>query len=70
MLKEVVLIVTVLMPQSVPDIKHAQPMPNLEECWKGASEFVNHDLSNEMRAKGARGFGATCVAIEKPSTEN
>lgn len=71
MLKTFVLAMTVIMPSDRPDITRTKPMSSLDECWDAARDFVAHNsLTDEMRAHGALGFGASCAAIEKPGENN
>lgn len=68
MLKTIVLVLSVIMPADRPDITRTAPMPDIESCWAAARDFVaRNELTEEMRAHGALGFGASCGAIEKPS---
>ena len=68
--KMVVLILTILMPQDIPDIQHVMHMESLDSCFDGAKDFLSHDLSEELRAKGAIGLSANCAYKEMPSDKN
>lgn len=65
--KMVVLILTIMMPQDVPDIRHVMHMESLSSCFEGAKDFLSHDLSEELRDKGAIGLSANCAYQEMPS---
>lgn len=58
--KAVVLIMSVVMPQDVPDINHVARMKSFDACWEAAKDFAEHDLSDALREKGALGLKATC----------
>lgn len=68
--KMIVLILTVLMPRDVPDIRHVMKMDSMESCWDGAKDFLAHDMTEELREKGALGLGAMCAYQEMPSSSN
>lgn len=68
--KVFVLIVSIMMPQGVPDVQHAFKMESPSACWEGAKDFLSHDLSDEMRSKGALGLSAACAYQELPSQKN
>lgn len=65
--KIVVLIASILMPQDIPDIDHIQKMDSLEDCWAASKDFMSHELTEDMRAKGALGLRAGCAFQYKPS---
>lgn len=67
--KMVVLILTIMMPQDVPDIQHSMHMESISSCMEGAKDFLSHDLSEELRAKGAIGLSANCAYKEMPSEQ-
>ena len=69
MMKEVLLIVSILMPGQKPDIKHQVTGLTMEECFEQAKDFIGHELTDAMREHGAIGYGATCMGREQPSTE-
>jgi hypothetical protein len=68
--KIIVLIVSIMMPRDVPDVRHVQQMESFETCWEGAKDFLAHDLSDEMRTRGAIGMSAACAYQELPSQKN
>ena len=68
--KMVVLILSILMPRDVPDIRHVMEMHDLDSCWEGAKDFMSHDMSEELRVKGALGLSASCAYQEMPSDKN
>lgn len=39
-----VLVLTLVMPRDVPDVRHVFREDSLEECWKDAGEFVAHGV--------------------------
>ena len=69
-MKEVMLIVAILMPGDMPDIKHHVQGLTLEECFEQARDFASRELTDEMRQHGAIGYSATCMWREKPSVQN
>ena len=70
MMKEVLLIVSILMPGQKPDIQHQVTGLTMEECFEQAKDFIGHELTDAMREHGAIGYSATCMWREKPSMEN
>lgn len=68
--KMIVLVVSIIMPQDIPDIDHVYHVTSFEECWKNAKEFTERDLSDELREHGAVGLKATCAYKEMPSERN
>ena len=70
MSKVFVLVVAIVMPADLPDIQHAQRMESIDACWDGARDYLAHDLTEEMRKRGAVGLSATCLAQERPSQSN
>ena len=69
MIREIILVVSIIMPGNIPDIRKTIPQDTLDDCWAAARDFVNHDVTRAMRERGALGYGATCAFQEKPSTE-
>ena len=65
--KIIVLVLSIVMPQEVPDINHIERMKSFDDCWKAAREFTERDLSEDMRAKGAMGYRAACGYFDRPS---
>lgn len=63
--KVVVLIMSIIMPQGVPDVQHAAKMDSAEECWDNAKKFAERPLSDDMKAHGAIGLSAGCLFVEK-----
>lgn len=68
--KGIALILSVVMPGEVPDINHVMKMDSFEHCWDAAKDFVEHDLTEELRSHGAIGLKATCGYMELPSDKN
>jgi len=68
--KTIVLVLSVIMPQDVPDIDHMMKVKSFDDCWAAAREFVERDLSDALRERGAIGLKATCAYREMPSEEN
>lgn len=68
--KVIVLVVSIVMPANMPDIQHVQRMESFDACWTGAKAYMEHDLSDEMRARGAVGLSAACGFQELPSQRN
>lgn len=70
MIKETVLIVAILMPGQQPDVLHRTTGLTVAECTAQAQEFVDRDLTDGLREKGALGYSATCQWREAPSEKN
>ncbi len=68
--KIIVLIVAIVMPPQVPDIQHVQKMDSFDACWAGAKAYLDHDLTDQMRARGAIGLSASCAYQAPPSQKN
>lgn len=68
--KTIVLVVSIMMPRDIPDVDHVVRMESFDQCWASAKEFVERDLTDNMRSSGALGLKATCAYQEKPSEEN
>ena len=68
--KAIVLIVSIVMPGDAPDINHMAKMKSFDDCWSDAREFVERDLTEDMRQHGALGLKATCGYYEMPSEQN
>lgn len=54
---QVLLILYLIMPGETPDMKHAKPMANMEECWKEAHKFTQ----GKPQDAGGIGLGAACI---------
>ena len=67
MIIEAKLIVIIVMPDNKPDIKHNVEGLTVTECIDRSKEWLQRELSEDMRAHGAIGYGATCMWREKPS---
>jgi hypothetical protein len=63
--KVIVLMMSIVMPQGVPDVEHASRMDSTEECWKEAKEFTERGLTDGMKAHGAIGLAAGCMYVSK-----
>ena len=68
--KIIVLMVAIMMPGRTPDISHQEKMETIDACWDAAREYTSHELSDEMRKRGAIGLSAGCAAIEDESQSN
>lgn len=68
--KTIFLVMSIMMPRDVPDIDHAMRMDSFDSCWSAAKEFVEKDMSEELRSHGALGLKATCGYQEMPSDTN
>jgi hypothetical protein len=68
--KTIVLILSIVMPQDVPDVTHIMRMQSFDKCWSAAKEFTERDLSDAVRDSGAVGLKATCGYQEMPSSEH
>lgn len=68
--KAIVLVMSIMMPQDVPDVNHVMRMKSFDECWAAAKAFTERDLTETMRAGGAVGLKATCGYQELPSSDN
>jgi hypothetical protein len=68
---QVVLRITIITPQGMPDIEKTMPMAGIEACWASATEFARQDL-DQVKAKfpQALGIAAGCGVLEKPSIKN
>ena len=70
MIKEVLLVVTIIMPGNAPDVRYPITVMTMAECWDQAKEFAGRELTEEMRDHGVIGYGASCMWREKPSTKD
>lgn len=68
--KIIVLVVSILMPPGVPDINHAVRVDSFESCWDAAKDYIAHDVTEEMRSRGAIGLSAGCAYQSAPSQKN
>lgn len=68
--KIIVLVVSIIMPQGVPDIQHVRKVDSFESYWDSAKDYLAHDVTDEMRAKGAVGLSAACAYQDLPSQKN
>jgi len=68
---QVVLRVTIITPQAMPDIEKTIPMASLATCWASANEFASQDLDQvKTKFPQALGVAAGCGVLEKPSVKN
>lgn len=69
--KQVVLNITIVTPQGMPDIQRSMPVADLKACWASAADFAGQDLE-QVKAKfpNAMGVAAGCGVLEKPSVKN
>lgn len=69
--RKVVLRITIITPQGMPDVEKTMPMAGIEACWASATEFAKQDL-DQVKAKfpQALGVAAGCGVLEKPSVRN
>ena len=63
--KVIVLMMSIVMPQNVPDIENAVRVDSAEECWTAAKKFAERELTDNMKAHGAIGLSAGCIFVEK-----
>lgn len=68
--KVFILIVSILMPGREPDINHMQQMESADACWDAAKEYMSHDLTKEMRQRGAIGLRAGCAYQAPQENDN
>ena len=68
-MREIMLIVTIIMPGDRPDIRHHETRSTMDACWADAKAYMDRPMSAEVRHLGALGLGASCAFVEKPAVE-
>jgi hypothetical protein len=53
-----VLVITIVMPRDVPDVRHTIEEKSIDECWADAKEFVSHGTP---KIEHALGVMAACL---------
>lgn len=69
--RQVILNITIVTPQGMPDVQRSMPVASLSACWASAAEFAAQDIE-QVKAKfpQALGVAAGCGVLEKPSVRN
>lgn len=63
----VMLYVTIVTGQGQPDIKHREPMPDMETCIMELGKFLRHQFPDSVGAESLTAGCAGKVVGEKPS---
>lgn len=56
------LIVTIVMPRQMPDLRQQIPEDSLDECWIDAKEFVNRGVPKQV--EGGLAVMGACLATK------
>lgn len=68
MTPQILLVLTLIMPPTVQDIRLEIAQETIDECWDNADDYIEAGLTKAMRAIGGIGVMAACVrvpAVEK-----
>ena len=60
----IMLVLTIIMPQDVPDKTHKLEVPTIEECWTQAHEFVERRAEILAHTHDAVGVAVACAVME------
>jgi hypothetical protein len=58
------LMLTIVMPANVPDVRQQFPADSLDECWAEAKSAVQHGVPKKLAADGALAVMAGCLSLE------
>jgi hypothetical protein len=64
-MKEFLLIIVMLVAGDKPNLTQRMPVASLEECYAAAKSWLEHPITDDMKAHDVVGLGATCAWHEK-----
>ncbi len=63
----IILILTIVFPGPVPDVRKQLSMPTIEECFAQAKEWDERGVTQEMSARGVVAVQAACRVTARPT---